>query len=167
VLAQNWETGAACRSCNGEIHLGAEILYNRHLACAQADALARRQKAGEDEDVTEVARRKLTAKGRIVLTSRQLRELIRLSGVIPVRKPDIGAGRVEWYGRLKGWTPERVDAGLSPAEVAGLWLDHLDIGRQPPIRHADLHEIMKAISTPVAAAAAAPECGTCAAVAAT
>jgi hypothetical protein len=147
VLAQNWDAGAACRSCAKEIPLGADMIYRQHVACAQAGALARRHAAGEGDDVVETARRRLAAKGRIVLTSRQLRQLIELSGVVPVRRPDLGAGRVEWYGRLKGWTAERVDAGLTAPEVAGLWLDHLDIGRQPPIRHQDLDRMVQAIGS--------------------
>ena len=154
MLTQNWETGSVCRGCGREIILGEEMIYNKHLSCAQGAALQRRQDSGEDGDVVAEAHRRLAAKGRIVLTSRQLRQLIALSGAEPVRRPDIGAGRVEWYGRLRGWTAERVAAGLTAAEVAGLWLDHLDIGRQPPIRHDDLDRIVSAIHDRAAVTAA-------------
>ena len=41
--------------------------------------------------------------------------------------------------------PGRVAAGLSAPEVAGLWLDFLDVGRMPPIRYADVESLVGAI----------------------
>ena len=129
------------------------MLYKQHLGCARQGAQDRRDAAGESEDTITVARRKLAAKGRIVLTRKQLAELIEAAHVIPIRKPDLGRGRIEWYSRLHGWDPARLERGLDPAEVAGLWLDHLDIGRMPAIRHQDLHQILAAIDVVTTSAA--------------
>jgi len=147
VLSQCWEEGLTCRACGLPIPLAADMLYGKHLECARGAAQGKRSAAGEAEDVLEVARERLAARGRIVLTSRQLRSLIALSGVNPVRRPDKTRPPCGWYSRMTGWSLERVEAGLSAAEVAGLWLDHLDVGRQPPLRHADLEAVLGAIGS--------------------
>jgi hypothetical protein len=154
-----WETGLTCdaAACGREFQLGEEILnwYGRkmHQACASADAATRREAAGEAEDVLVVARRLIEAGGRVILTRRQLRELVTIAcaiqGFEPVRKPDAGTGRRQWYGRMHGWDAARVAAGLSAAEVAGLWQDFLDVGRIPPLRQADLMALMTAIEPTV------------------
>lgn len=146
-----WESGLTCdaEGCGGEFRFGEEIIYwygrKLHLRCAQADAISRREASGEDGDVMTAARHLLDSGARVILTRRQLRNLITLAqeqGLEPVRKPD--TGRCQWYGRLHGWSAERVRAGLSAAEVAGLWLDFLDVGRMPPLRRADLEIILVA-----------------------
>lgn len=154
MLSQCWEEGLTCRGCGGPIPLAGDMLYGKHLECARSAAQGRRSDAGEAEDVMGVARERLAARGRIILTSRQLRDLVTLSGVEPVRRPDKVKGPGGWYSRLSGWDPDRVEAGLSAAEAAGLWLDHLDVGRQPPIRHTDLEAVLAAIdAVPVAGGA--------------
>ena len=150
-----WETGLTCDgpACGREFTLGEEILfwYGRKLCqpCAAQDAASRREAAHEDEDVLAVARRLLDAGGRVILTRRQLRELITLAcagpSFAPVRKPDAGTGRRQWYGRMPGWATDRVAAGLCAPEVAGLWLDFLDVGRMPPIRYADVESLVEVI----------------------
>lgn len=148
-----WESGLTCdaEECGGEFYLGEEILYwygrKLHPRCAQADAASRREASGEDGDVMSAARQLLDSGARVILTRRQLRDLIELTGkqgLEPVRKPD--TGRCQWYGRMHGWATERVRAGLTAAEVAGLWLDFLDAGRMPPLRHRDLSVIVDLIS---------------------
>lgn len=156
-----WETGLTCDGpeCGREFMLGEEILfwYGRKLCqpCAAQDAASRREAACEDEDVLTVARRLLDAGGRVILTRRQLRGLITLAcadpSFAPVRKPDAGTGRQQWYGRMPGWATARVEAGLSAAEVAGLYLDFMDVGRMPPIRHADVASLVAIIVQPAAA----------------
>jgi hypothetical protein len=121
------------------------MLYGKHPGCARSAAQDRRSAAREDEDVVQVAQSRLDARGRIILTGRQLRELITRSGVEPLRRPDKSRTPGGWYSRMTGWSAERVEAGLSAAEAAGLWLDHLDVGRQPPIRHADLQAVLSEI----------------------
>lgn len=145
MLSQCWEEGLTCRGCGLPIPLAGDMLYGKHLECARGAAQGKRSAAGEAEDVLEVARQKLAARGRVVLTGRQLRGLIVLAGVKPVRRPDKARSTAGWYSRMSGWSLERVEAGLSAAEAAGLWLDHLDVGRQPPIRHADLEAVLGAI----------------------
>lgn len=145
MMTQCWEEGLTCRGCGKLIPLGGDMLYKQHPSCARRAAEDRRTTATEDGDVVAVARLRLAAKGRIVLTRKQLRELITLAAVVPVHKPDLGRGRMEWYSRLSGWDPARLERGLTPAEVAGLWEDHLDIGRMPAIRHQDLSQILTAI----------------------
>jgi len=137
-------------SCGQEFELCEEILYwyghKLHPRCASQDAASRREAAGEGRDVLAVALRQLGAGTRIILTRRQLRDLITLAcqcGIEPVRKPD--TGRHVWYGRMHGWSAARVAAGLSAAEAAGLWLDFLDVGRMPPLRQADLIVITDAM----------------------
>ena len=140
-MIQNiWEPGTRCKACDEEFGLGEEALYGRHLRCSQERA----QAAESPEDAVTVARQKLAAPGRLTLTRRQLRELVTRSGLIPVHKPDAGK-RLPPYGRMAGWSAARVEAGLSPEEVAGLWLDFLDNGKVPPIRHADLEKILTCI----------------------
>lgn len=156
-----WETGLTCDAadCGGEFTLGEEILYwygrKLHQRCASLDAASRREAAGEDEDVLVVARRHLEARGRVILTRKQLRELITLAcadpSFVPVRKPDAGTGRRQWYGRLAGWDTARVAAGLSAQEVAGLWSDFLDVGRVPPLRSRDLAALVRVIDAAVIA----------------
>lgn len=154
-MATAWESGLTCDAelCGGEFALGEEFLwhYGRklHLRCASADAASRREASGEDGDVLEIARRILGSGERVILTRKQLRDLTVLAvaaGVTPVRKPD--QGRQQWYGRMRGWSAERVQAGLSAAEVAGLWLDFMDVGRMPPLRARDLAEVMTVIEGP-------------------
>jgi hypothetical protein len=145
LLSQCWEEGLTCRGCGLLIPLAGDMLYGKHLECARGAAVGKRSAAGEAEDVVTVARGRLEAKGRIVLTSRQLRGLVVLSGVEPVRRPDKTRSPAGWYSRMTGWSLERVEAGLSAAEAAGLWLDHLDVGRQPPLRHSDLEAVLLAI----------------------
>lgn len=148
-----WEPGLTCDAadCGAEFVIGEEIIYwygrKLHLRCASADASARRAAAGEDDDVVMVARRQAEGGGRVTLTRRQLHELAAraaAAGVEPVRKPD--SGRRQWYGRMSGWAAERVQAGLSAPEVAGLWLDFLEAGRMPPVRQRDLAAILGVIS---------------------
>jgi hypothetical protein len=147
-----WESGLTCdaEECGGEFTFGEEIIYwygrKLHPKCAQADAASRREASGEDGDVMSAARQLLDSGARVILTRRQLRVLIGLTreqGLEPVRKPD--TGRCQWYGRLHGWSAERVRAGLTAAEVAGLWSDFLDAGRVPPLRHRDLAAIVAVI----------------------
>ena len=148
-----WESGLTCDGCESEFVLGEEILfwYGRklHQRCASQDAASRREASGEAEDVMVVARRHLEAGGRVILTRKQLRELVTLAcadpSVDPVRKPDAGTGRRQWYGRMAGWDSARVAAGLSAPEVAGMWLDFLDVGRIPPLRHADVSALVEEI----------------------
>lgn len=157
-----WESGLTCdgSECGREFVLGEEFIfwYGQKLCqpCAAKDAAGRRVAACESEDVLDVARRHLDAGGRVILTRRQLRELIALAcagpSFTPVRKPDAGHGRKQWYGRLAGWDARRVAAGLSAEEVAGLWSDFLDVGRMPPIRHSDVASLVTAIGAPAAAA---------------
>ena len=140
-----WEAGMTCDSaaCGQEFILGEEIIYwyghKLHPSCASQDAAGRRKAAGEGGDVLAVALRQLGAGSRVILTRRQLRDLISLAcsvGIEPVRKPD--TGRHQWYGRMHGWSAARVQAGLSAAEVAGMWLDFTEAGRMPPLRNRDL-----------------------------
>jgi hypothetical protein len=138
------ETGITCDGCGTEFTLGEEYLYfygrKLHQGCASADAAARR---GTDSDPLTAARDILTAGSRVVLSRSQLRALVALAvgrGLEPVRKPD--TGRRQWYGRMPGWSAERVKNGLAASEVAGMWLDFLDAGRMPPLRTCDLSVIM-------------------------
>ena len=147
------ETGITCEAdgCGGEVALGEEYLYwygkKLHQRCASADAAGRR---GGDEDAVETARLLLASGARVVLSRAQLRGLVDAAvglGLEPVRKPD--TGRQRWYGRMSGWSAERVHAGLAASEVAGLWMDFLDAGRMPPLRRADLESMMDVIDQPV------------------
>jgi hypothetical protein len=102
----------------------------------------------------EAARRLLASGSRVILTRRQLRSLVALAvaaGVVPVRRPDAGHGRQQWYSRMSGWAAERVQAGLDAAHVTGLWLDFLDAGRMPPLRGRDLAVIVAVIASETAA----------------
>lgn len=148
-----WEPGLTCdaEACGGEFGIGDEIIYwygqKLHPACASAAAASRRQASGEDGDVMDAARAILSSGVRVVLTRRQLRDLVALAvkaGIQPVRKPDAGQ-RKEWYGRMSGWSTARVRAGLPAPEVAGMWLDFLEVGRMPPLRSRDLEVMVNAI----------------------
>lgn len=150
-----WESGLTCDAsdCGGEIPMGAEYLYwygrKLHPRCAARDAASRRASAEEDQDTLAVAQRLLEARSRVILNRSQLRDLVTLAsaqdGFEPVRRPDTGT-RCQWYGRLSGWSAARVKAGLSGPEVAGMWLDFMEIGRMPPLRLADLAAIINSIS---------------------
>lgn len=150
-----WESGLTCdrTECGGEIPVGSEYMYfygrKLHHECAALAASERRATAEEDPDVLSVAQRLLESRARVILTRRQLRELITLAaaqeGFEMVRRPDAGA-RHQWYGRLNGWSAERVKAGLSGQEVAGMWMDFLEIGRMPPLRLGDLAALTGAIA---------------------
>jgi hypothetical protein len=145
LLSQCWEEGLTCRGCGEPIPLASDMLYGKHPRCARSAAQDRRSAAGEAEDVVQAAQAKLAAGGRIILTSRQMRGLVDLMREEPVRRPDKTKGSDGWYSRMAGWSRDRVEAGLSAAEAAGLWLDHLDVGRQPPLRRADLEAVLGAI----------------------
>ena len=143
------EIGITCEAdgCGGEFALGEEYLYwygrKLHQRCASADAAGRRD---GDGDAADAARSILASGARVVLSRSQLRDLIGIAvglGLEPVRKPD--TGRQRWYGRMSGWSAERVHAGLAASEVAGLWSDFLDAGRMPPLRSGDLSVIMDVI----------------------
>ena len=140
MLQNIWETGTKCKGCEREFALGEPAIYGRCLDCAKSRA----ETANAPADAVAVAREKLAVQGRLTLTARQLRELVTRSGLAPVRKPDAGR-RLPLYGRMPGWSAARVAAGLSPEEAAGLWLDFLDVGKVPPIRHADLEKVLAAI----------------------
>lgn len=143
------EIGITCEAdgCGGEFGLGEEYLYfygkRLHQSCASADAAGRRD---GDGDAAGAARSILASGARVVLSRAQLRGLIDVAvglGLEPVRKPD--TGRQRWYGRMSGWSAERVHAGLAASEVAGLWMDFLDAGRMPPLRNRDLAALMDVI----------------------
>jgi hypothetical protein len=140
LITTCWEPGTRCAACGVEFVYGEEMLHGRHISCARERAESR----DEGEDAVELARGKLAGPGRIVFTARQLRALITAAAVQPVRRPDAGR-KVPVYGRVSGWSAERVAAGLSAPEVAGLWLDFLDIGKIPPVRHSDLEVLLAAI----------------------
>jgi hypothetical protein len=143
MLQNIWEPGTLCKGCKKEFGLGQEAIYGRCLDCAQGRA----QAANVAVDAVTVAREKLATPGRLTLTPRQLRELVKLADLTPVRKPDAGK-RLVPYGRMAGWSAARVEAGLCPQEVVGLWLDFLDVGKVPPVRHADLEKVLAVIGTP-------------------
>jgi hypothetical protein len=143
------EIGITCEAdgCGGEFVLGEEYLYwygkRLHQECASDDAAVRRD---GDGDAAAAARSVLASGTRVVLSRAQLRDLISAAvglGLEPVRKPD--TGRQRWYGRMSGWSADRVHAGLAASEVAGLWQDFLDVGRMPPLRVRDLSVIMDVI----------------------
>lgn len=143
------ETGITCEACEGEFVLGTEYVYfygrRLHQACASQEAAARRE---ADDDPVTTAREILTSGTRVVLSRAQLRSLVARAvaqGLEPVHKPD--TGRQQWYGRMSGWSAERVKAGLAASEVAGMWLDFLDVGRMPPLRGSDLSVIMDVIDS--------------------
>jgi hypothetical protein len=143
------ETGITCDECSREFTLHEEYLYfygrKLHQWCASAEAAGRRD---GDHDPVTAAREALAAGTRVVLSRSQLRALISLAvaqGLEPVRKPD--TGRMQWYGRMQGWSAARVKAGLAASEVAGMWLDFLDAGRMPPLRTADLAILMDVIES--------------------
>lgn len=150
MLTTCWEAGILCPACGGEIILGADMLYGKHLGCARQAAEERRETATA-AGAMEAAALQLAAGGRIMLTRAQLRELVTRAcqadpAFAPVRRPDKALGPMQWYGRLTGWSPQRVAAGLSAAEVAGLWLDYLDVGRTPPVKGRDLSVIITVIT---------------------
>lgn len=141
------ETGITCDECASEFVLCEEYVYyygrKLHQGCASADAAARRDDGG---DPVAVAREILDAGTRVILTRSQIRALVARAvglGLVPVHKPD--TGRKQWYGRMPGWSAERVKGGLAASEVAGMWLDFVDIGRMPPLRLADLSVLMDVI----------------------
>jgi hypothetical protein len=141
------ETGITCDECESEFRLGEEYLYfygrKLHQGCAAADAAARRR---GDSDAVAEARQLLASGSRVVLSRSQLRTLVGRAvaqGLEPVRKPD--SGRRQWYGRMPGWSAERVRNGLAAPEVAGMWQDFLDAGRMPPLRRTDLVTLMGVI----------------------
>src|SRR6266568_3903771 len=131
---------ATC-SVRTEIGVGAPVLYGRHPGCARPAS------SGPDDPV-EAAVAALQAGGRIALPKRQLRALALLAcqrlGTDPVRRPDRGQHGVRWYARITGWTASRVESGLSAPEIAGLFLDALDVGRTPPISHPHLRALITA-----------------------
>lgn len=150
MLTTCWETGITCPGCSTEIMVGADMLYGQHLACARKAAENRRKVAGSQETLS-AAQLTLQAGGRIMLTRTQLRALVTLAcqsdpEFTPVRRPDKGHGPMQWYGRITGWSPARVAAGLSAPEAAGLWLDYMDVGRTPPISRRDLSGILAVIT---------------------
>jgi len=142
MLQNIWEPGTLCKGCEREFTYGEEALYGRCLDCAKVKADERHA----EPDTLQIARGKLAASGRLTFTGRQLRELVRLSGVEPVRKPDHGQ-KLVWYARMPGWSAARVAGELSAAEVAGLWLDFLDVGKIPPVRHCDLGTVLASIGS--------------------
>lgn len=143
------ETGITCEGCEGEFVLGTEYVYfygrRLHQGCASQEAAARRE---TDEDPVTTAREILASGARVVLSRAQLRSLVALAvaqGLEPVHKPD--SGRQQWYGRMAGWSAERVKSGLAASEVAGMWQDFLDAGRMPPLRGCDLSVMMDVIDS--------------------
>jgi hypothetical protein len=143
------EPGITCDECKGEFILGTEYFYfygrKLHQECASADAAARRD---DGNDPVTAARAILDAGTRVILTRAQLRALVARAvelGLEPVRKPD--TGRQQWYGRMPGWSANRVRGGLAASEVAGMWLDFVDAGRIPPLRGCDLSVIMDVIES--------------------
>lgn len=151
-----WEAGLTCDGgeCGAEFVLGDEIIYwyghKLHPACARRDADSRRNAAGAGSAL-EAARTILGSGARVVLTRGQLREILasaQAAGIEAVRRPD--TGRLQWYGRLPGWSAARVHAGLPAAEVAGMWSDFLEAGRMPPLRTCDLSALLEAIGAVLA-----------------
>lgn len=144
MISQNWESGLTCSGCGEEIPVGADMLYGRHLACA-------RKPPEVAEDPLDAARAVLEAGGRVALAKKHLRALAALAceglGQPAVRRPDRGKRGLRWYARCPGWSAERVDAGLSTLEVAGLWLDILETGRTPPVSHEHLRMLLDAAQT--------------------
>lgn len=150
AMATARETGITCDECGGEFVLHEEYVYyygrKLHQGCAATAAAGRRD---TDHDPVTAAREILAAGARVVLSRAQLHALVDLAaaqGLEPVRKPD--HGRQQWYGRMAGWSAERVKGGLAASEVAGLWLDFLGAGRMPPLRGCDLSVIMDVIDSP-------------------
>lgn len=146
-MATARETGITCDECGDEFTLHEEYVYyygrKLHQLCASVAAAEHRS---EDDDPVGAARALLESRARVVLSRAQLRALVALAvgqGLEPVRKPD--SGRHQWYGRLAGWSADRVKAGLAASEAAGMWLDFLDAGRMPPLRTADLSALMDVI----------------------
>lgn len=152
MLSQNWEPGAICPGCGQEVAVGAQVLYGRHPQCA-------RRSDGAPADPVAAAQAALDAGGRVAIAKPALRALALLAceraGTEPVRRPDRGQRGVRWYARIPGWSYARVEAGLSVAQVAGLFLDALDVGRTPPVSHEQLRALISAASgKPFAAQAA-------------
>jgi hypothetical protein len=138
VLAQNFEADLTCAGCGDPIGVGDPVLYGHHPAC--------RRESGPQaqDDPVAAALAALEAGGRIALPKSCLRALALAACSDPVRHPDRGLKGVRWYGRLPGWSAERVERGLTLREACGLWLDALDTGRTPPVSHDHLRMITRA-----------------------
>ena len=137
MLGQNWESGLACPVCENEIGVGEPILYGKHPRCA-------RKASDSPEDPVQAAEAALAAGGRVAISKKALRGLCLAATPEPVRRPDRGLHGVRWYARIPGWSVARVEAGLSAPEVAGMFLDALDVGRTPPISHEHLKALIGA-----------------------
>lgn len=153
MLSTCWESGLKCSICNQEIQYGADVLYGDHPECRRGEAARRR---AHDDGVLGEARDWLGTTGRITPAPGQLRALVALArsaGLVPVHRPDLRGGPCRWYGRVAGWSPARVQAGLSAAEAAGLWEDFLEVGRMPPVKRADISALVGVIDAAVPAQA--------------
>lgn len=137
MLGQNWESGLACPVCETEIAVGDPILYGKHPGCA-------RKAPSGPEDPVQAAEAALAAGGRVAISKKALRALCLRASSQPVRRPDRGVHGVRWYARIPGWSAARVEAGLSVAEVSGMFLDALDVGRTPPVSHEHLRALIGA-----------------------
>ncbi len=148
MITTCWDAGVHCSECGNLIELGSDMMYGRCMDCGRKTAQARNAEPASPQETLALARELLAAQGRIVFTRPQLRTLIALArsgeGFVPVRRPDKSCP-TRWYGRLAGWDPARVERGLTAEETAGLWLDYLDVGRVPPVRHSDLSRLLESI----------------------
>lgn len=139
MLGQNWEQGMCCPACGTEIGVGDPILYGKHPGCA-------RKAASGPEDPVQAAQAALAVGGRVALPKKALRGLCLAASAEPVRRPDRGMHGVRWYARIPGWSVARVEAGLTAPQIAGMFLDALDVGRTPPISHEHLKALIEAAS---------------------
>jgi hypothetical protein len=151
-----WYSDISCMVCKELISPGTEMMRSNgsswtHPLCMR-DWVAQRR--GEQVGYAQALNALVVQfgdRGNVTLSGRQVRQIIELivlvlPGFEPVHKPDIHDRMHPWFGRIAGWSRARVCGGcMTPQEIVGFWLDHLDVGRKPPLRRDALTALLTAM----------------------
>jgi hypothetical protein len=151
-----WSDDICCELCGHPIGAGIEMMRSNgsswtHPLCMKDEILRRR-----DEEVTCTQAfndliRQYAGTGNVIVSSRQLRQIIEFVLLVlpdfePVHSPDLREHSRFWFGKIAGWNRSRVSDGSMPVqEIIGFWMDHLDVGRKPPVRRDALTELLSVL----------------------
>lgn len=143
-----------CPLCEKPIKVGEEIIKPtghqsfRHGTCHQAEMKERRAVRVTHGQGLKALIDQVTQPGTIRLSSAEARAVVEaiqlvIPDIEPVSQPDIMARGQRWFGKIPGWSRERVCSDcMTTNEIVGFWIDHINAMRAVPFRKAAVLDLL-------------------------
>lgn len=150
-----WKYLGDCPLCEKPMKVGDEVIKPpnggmgfRHGTCYQADMKKRQAiKVTYGMGLKKLIEQVPTP-GTIRLSAKEARAVINavmllIPDIEPVSKPDIHDRSQRWFGKISGWSRERVCGDcMTLNEIVGFWIDHLNAMRSVPFRKVAVVELL-------------------------